>query len=89
VLIANIRNLGGCPCPRCLIPKEKLQKVGTMNDMLQCDVLSHHDMADHCAKITSARHLIYEGLYNIDTPQVEALIKPESLVPTIVSVHLL
>lgn len=88
MLIANVRNLGGCPCPRCLIPKERLQKVGTANDMVQRDVLSRHDTADRRAKIISARQLIYEGQYNVDTPQVEVLLKSESLVPTIVSVSL-
>lgn len=54
--------------------------------MLQCDLISHHDTADRRAKITSARRLIYEGQYIVDTPQVEVLLKPESLVPTMVSV---
>ncbi|KJA13004.1 hypothetical protein HYPSUDRAFT_152056 [Hypholoma sublateritium FD-334 SS-4] len=33
VLLATIRNLGSYPCPRCLIPKEKIPEVGTkIND---------------------------------------------------------
>lgn len=88
MLIAGIRNLGGCPCPRCLIPKERLPKVGTVNDMVQRDTLSRHDTEDRRAKVLSARRLIYEGQYNVDTAQVEALLKSESLVPTIVSVLL-
>lgn len=86
VLISNIRNMGGCPCPRCLTPKDKLQNVATVHDMQQRDVLSRHDTEDRRAKIASARRLIYEGQYVVDTPQVEALLKPESLVPTIVSI---
>lgn len=89
MLIANIRNLGGCPCPRCCIPKENLQKVATPTDMSQREALSRHDTADRRAKIISARRLIYEGQYNVDTPQVEVLLKPESLVPTIVNIFLL
>ena len=46
VLIVNIRNLGGCPCPRCLIPKDRLQNVTTANDMLEHNVLSRHDTVD-------------------------------------------
>ena len=84
VLIANIRNLGGCPCPRCLIPKAKFHNVATENDMLHCDVLARRDTAGRREKISSARRLIYEEQYVVDTPQVEVLLKPESLVPTVV-----
>ena len=84
VLIANICNLGGCPCPRCLIPKAKFQDVATEDDMLQHDVLVRRDMAERHKKILCARQLIYEGHYVINTPQVEALLKAESLVPTTV-----
>ena len=65
---------------------EKLQNVATGNDMLERDLLSPHNTTDRRAKIVSARGLIYEGQYVVNTPQVEALLKPESLVPTIVSV---
>lgn len=52
--------------------------------MLQRDVLVRRDTAERCKKILCARQLIYEGHYVVDTPQVEALLKAESLVPTIV-----
>ena len=52
--------------------------------MLQCGVLAQHDTAGRHKKISSARSLIYEQQYVVDTPQVEALLKPESLVPTVV-----
>ncbi|KAF8151063.1 hypothetical protein BJ912DRAFT_1071771 [Pholiota molesta] len=32
VLLATIRNLGSCPCPRCLIPKAKIPNVGKVYD---------------------------------------------------------
>ena len=86
VLIANIRNLGQCPCPRCLIPKVKFQEVATENDILQCAILARCDTEERREKISSARQLIYEGQYVIDTPRVETLLKPESLVPTVVRV---
>ncbi|KAF9642543.1 hypothetical protein BDM02DRAFT_3105514 [Thelephora ganbajun] len=33
VLLACIRNLGTCPCPRCLIKKIYLQGLGTRVDI--------------------------------------------------------
>jgi len=52
--------------------------------MLHCDVLARRDTAGRRKKISSARRLIYEEQYVVDTPQVEVLLKPESLVPTVV-----
>lgn len=86
VIIANIRNLRGCPCPRCLIPKAELQNVATENDILQCGLLPSCDTVERREKISAACRLIYEEQYIVDTPQVETLLKPESLVPTIVCV---
>ncbi|KAE9402405.1 hypothetical protein BT96DRAFT_956276 [Gymnopus androsaceus JB14] len=33
VLLATIRDLGSCPCPRCLIPKGLLDQMGSKRDM--------------------------------------------------------
>ena len=87
VLIANIRNLGQCPCPRCLIPKIQVQDVATDSDILQRSILARCDTMERREKISAARRLIYEAQYVVDTPQVENLLKPESLVPTVVRVQ--
>ena len=50
--------------------------------MSQRTVLARRDTAERREKIFSACRLIYEEQYVVDTPQVEALLKPESLVPT-------
>lgn len=63
-----------------------MPEVATQNDMMQRDALSRHDTAERRLKISSARRLIYEEHYVVDTPQVEALLKTESLVPTLVRV---
>ena len=52
--------------------------------MSQRGILARHDTSERREKIYSARRLIYEQHYVVDTPQVEAILKPESLVPTIV-----
>lgn len=85
VLIANIRNLGRCPCPRCLVRKDQIQNVATDIDMVQRQTFARRDTAERRNKIASARELIYEKGYVVDTAQVEAKLKDESLVPTVVS----
>ena len=56
------------------------------NDILQRRILARRDTMERREKISAARKLIYEAQYVVDTPQVEELLKPESLVPTVVRV---
>ena len=53
---------------------------------MQRDILARRDTAERREKVSAARRLIYEEQYVVDTPQVETLLKPESLVPSIVRV---
>ena len=66
-----------------------LQNVATENDMLQRTILARRDTVERREKISAARRLIYEDQYVVDTLQVESLLKPESLVPTIVHIFAL
>ena len=50
--------------------------------MRQWRVLACVDTKERRDKVAAARQLIYQQHYVIDTPQVEALLKPESLLPT-------
>ena len=54
VLIANIRNLGACPCPRCTIPKDRIRNLATERDMLQRQILVRKDTKDRRDKISAA-----------------------------------
>ncbi|KAF8833568.1 hypothetical protein BDN67DRAFT_992818 [Paxillus ammoniavirescens] len=51
-------------------------------DVLQQRILARRDTEERHEKVSAARKLIYEQQYVVDTPQVEALLKNESLVPT-------
>ena len=64
-----------------------MQDVATDNDILQRNILARHDTTERREKIFTARRLIYEDQYVVNTPQVEELLKPESLVPTVVCVQ--
>ncbi|KAF8842659.1 hypothetical protein BDN67DRAFT_989041 [Paxillus ammoniavirescens] len=82
VLIANLRNLGHCPCPRCLVSKDRIHLFATGRDMLEQDLLARSDTQERHNKISSAHKLIYEKNYAVDNSQVEELLKTESMVPT-------
>ena len=82
ILIACLCNLGTCLCPRCLIPKDHVQNLATRQDLLQRKILARADTTELQSRVEEVCKLIYEKNYAVDTVQVEALLKPESLVPT-------
>ena len=69
-LLATIRDKGLCPCPRCLVPKSKLDQTGTKRDSkfrLQND------------------RAIYDSAAAIAGAAVNRLLKATSSVPPLVS----
>ncbi|KAJ8581094.1 hypothetical protein M405DRAFT_926351, partial [Rhizopogon salebrosus TDB-379] len=81
VLIATVRNLGGCPCPRCLIPKDRIQNMGRPRDRLQRETLERNDER-RGAMVSAARSLIYEKDFAVGSAVVERILKLQSWVPT-------
>jgi len=77
--------MGGCPCPRCLIPKHSTHLVGTKWDKDARETLARVDSLSRRGKVDSARQLIYEQNWAVDSKPVQRLLQPESLVPTQVS----
>ncbi|TEB21302.1 hypothetical protein FA13DRAFT_1643041, partial [Coprinellus micaceus] len=80
ILIAGIRNNGGCPCHRCTIKKENLANLGTPTDTEHRDQIRSE--GEQWNKVAEARAIIVAG-YAVDTDQIEAKLKPQSLVPTV------
>lgn len=85
VLVATIRQLGGCPCPRCLIPTARLQNLGMSRDRQQRSTLARSN-ASRDQSVATARSLVYERNYGVDSTAIELLLKPESWVPNSVSI---
>jgi hypothetical protein len=83
VLIATVRNLGGCPCPRCLIPKERIQNMGMPRDRQQRETLVRNDER-RLLQVSTARSLIYEQNLGVGSAAVERILKSQSWVPTLV-----
>jgi hypothetical protein len=63
VLIATIRDMGLCPCPRCTIKKEDIGALGTTTDMESCQINVKCDDDNFRAIFQKARDNIYQGGY--------------------------
>lgn len=83
VLLACLKFLGGCPCPRCLIKKDEISMLGTKAD---------RNLRSKRARVDNNRFWfvvkkVWEWLFvkglNIASAAVKRLLMPESLVPTV------
>ena len=82
VLLASIRDKGSRPCPRCLISKQEIKNLGLPKDRQQRVQFPRVDNLQRQNKISSARRIIYEENYRVNSAAVEHILKEESLVPT-------
>jgi len=86
VLLASIRDKGHRPCPRCLVSKQDIKNLGLSKDRQQRVQFQRVDNLQRQVKISSARRIIYEENYRVNSAAVERILKEESLVPTSVGV---
>lgn len=81
VLLATIRDQGLCPCPRCTVPKSLLDRLATKSDLKS----RVNDIRVYLRqRILDARTFIYKMALPITGVAVENILKPTSLVPTMV-----
>jgi hypothetical protein len=86
IIIVGIRHLGNCPCPRCIIPMDRVHNMGKYRDMSQRVSLAQDDDVHQRSRIEAARQAIYERNIKLDGAAVERLLSGDSLVPAAVSV---
>ncbi|EGO02468.1 hypothetical protein SERLA73DRAFT_33721, partial [Serpula lacrymans var. lacrymans S7.3] len=78
ILIASIKNLGNCPCPRCLTPMTLVPNIGQDAIVNICI-----DNADQQKKVAVAHDLIYKKKYAVNSNKVNGFLMAKSLVPTL------
>jgi len=82
ILLACIKFLGKCPCPRCLVTKADIPDMGSQSDMatrLNNTRISNHNLRE---KVKKGRRLIFKHGASINGVRVKKLLDDESLVPT-------
>jgi hypothetical protein len=81
VLLSNVRNNGDCPCPRCLVAKSDIYKIGQVLDIRNRLSRARSYMGD---VIGRARYFIYNLGKNVGSAAVERLLFESLWVPTLV-----
>ncbi|KAF7291204.1 GLOBIN domain-containing protein [Mycena indigotica] len=81
VLLATIRNLGGCPCPKCLIKLTEIPNVGTKAD-LKRRANKRVDTERWRDTIEMVRRWIFENGRLVAGKAVNTVLQPFSWIPT-------
>lgn len=80
-LIATIKDMGSCPCPRCFMPKASFDLLGVFKDMRdRVTKLRTYSLA----RVTEAREYIYKWGNTVNGSKVLATLGQGSWVPTVV-----
>lgn len=85
ILLACLRFMAHCPCPRCIVTKDQLPELGMKRDTRRREVQAREDNHIVHAKIERARTAIFCRGVAIRGDIIEPMLKPTSLTPTRVS----
>lgn len=85
VVMASIRNMGNCPCPRCKIRLSDAMMVGTASDRQVRQENKRFDDTKRQEAVDAARKAIFQQNLAVDSAFVERQLKDDSLVPSFVS----
>jgi hypothetical protein len=88
-ILACIKYLGNYPCPRCLISKADISKLGTKRDRKVRNSKECMDNENQQSKIQLVQDWIYKGGSGIVSAAVERILGPKSLIQMHVSFTLL
>lgn len=85
ILLATVRHLGTCPCPRCLVDKPKICDLGNVHDRKRRQTRKRLDNNLRKSYVEAARRLIYKQGKGLKSTFVELFLFPQSMVATRVS----
>ena len=85
VLLATIRSLAKCPCPRCFVEKDKIPRLGLKVDKRTRE---RERVDDHPRRknVELTRTWIFERGYRLNSVYVDRVLGPKSYIPTRVSI---
>lgn len=81
IILATIRYLGGCPCPRCFIKKDQINALGTkVDDQRRSHLRTDTEHRQH--QVNKTRSWIFDKGRGVNSTWVEDLLQADSWVPT-------
>ena len=88
-VLTTIRNMGGCPCPRCTIGKLQISDIGMKRDDARRVRNERVDTYSHQHLVQTAHDAIYKDGKGVKSVAVDGLLSKESYIPTMASTRTL
>ena len=85
ILLACIRYLAECPCPRCFVKKSDMRLMGTVRDMKRRQTQRREDTEPVQYDINKTRSWIFEDGIAPNSTLINKVLASRSLVPLQVS----
>ncbi|KAF8583687.1 hypothetical protein K439DRAFT_1647169 [Ramaria rubella] len=83
MLMLSFKDKGHCPCPRCLVTKKEIHKLGLQRDRKRHVTRSCMDTCTQLASVSLARKFMYGKCgHKVNSTAVNNLLQATSLVPT-------
>jgi len=86
--MACLKYLAQCPCPRCLMLKSKIPRIGTKRDTRDRMKLVRIDDDRRRRNVEMVRKWIFEDGTSLTSIAVDRILGPKSLTPTRVCLFL-
>jgi hypothetical protein len=77
-----LKYLSTCPCPRCLLVKSKISKIGSKSDSRDRFKLIRVDSERRHNAVETARKLLFDKGVDITSDRIKYFLDKESLTPT-------
>ncbi|EIW58937.1 uncharacterized protein TRAVEDRAFT_20783 [Trametes versicolor FP-101664 SS1] len=81
VLLTAIKNLGKCPCPRCLVTKDKVSQAGTKPDLARRRILKRVDDAPLRTSVQKTREWLFTKGYKVSSQRLKRVLDSKLLTP--------
>ncbi|OJT02243.1 hypothetical protein TRAPUB_13472 [Trametes pubescens] len=81
VLLTAIKNLGKCPCPRCLVTKDQISQAGTKPDLRRRHTLKRVDNAALRTSVQKTRDWLFTKGYKVTSQRLKRVLDSKSLTP--------
>ena len=82
MLMTCLKYLSTCPCPRCLLLKSQIPRIGSKSDTKDRLKLVRVDSESRRKAVDSARKLLFEKGVNITSTRIKGILDGESLTAT-------
>lgn len=81
MLLTAIKNLGKCPCPRCLVTKDQISQAGTKPDLRRRHTLKRVDNAALQSSVQKTRNWLFTKGYKVTSQRLKRMLDSKSLTP--------